>query len=276
MKRVLLTLLFLVLPVLLVVWQVCFADTTSWYLVAAVLLLLSALPFFLHLERKPISAREMALLSVLTALAVVSRAVFYLIPQVKPIAAVVIVAGMCLGPFSGYMVGALSAFLSNFLFGQGIWTPFQMVALGLVGLLAGMLLRPGRVNRWVLALVGFFLATVVYGLVVDLSTVLMTVTDFTWPAVLAVYASGAPFDLVFGGSTAVLPVVEAGIADGSLQAAEPTAFAEVVALLANLWLSPLVFADGPEKRKQKLAFLCTLCEPTGLDLAPLQPYLDQL
>lgn len=110
MKRVLLTLLFLVLPVLLVVWQVCFADTTSWYLVAAVLLLLSALPFFLHLERKPISAREMALLSVLTALAVVSRAVFYLIPQVKPIAAVVIVAGMCLGPFSGYMVGALSAF----------------------------------------------------------------------------------------------------------------------------------------------------------------------
>lgn len=203
MKRVLLTLLFLVLPVLLVVWQVCFADTTSWYLVAAVLLLLSALPFFLHLERKPISAREMALLSVLTALAVVSRAVFYLIPQVKPIAAVVIVAGMCLGPFSGYMVGALSAFLSNFLFGQGIWTPFQMVALGLVGLLAGMLLRPGRVNRWVLALVGFFLATVVYGLVVDLSTVLMTVTDFTWPAVLAVYASGAPFDLVFGGSTAV-------------------------------------------------------------------------
>ena len=46
MKRVLLTLLFLVLPVLLVVWQVCFANTTSWYLVAAVLLLLSALPFF--------------------------------------------------------------------------------------------------------------------------------------------------------------------------------------------------------------------------------------
>ena len=123
------------------------------------------------------------------------------------IAAVVIVAGMCLGPFSGYMVGALSAFLSNFLFGQGIWTPFQMVALGLVGLLAGMLLHPGRVNRWVLALVGFFLATVVYGLVVDLSTVLMTVTDFTWPAVLAVYASGAPFDLVFGGSTAVFLVL---------------------------------------------------------------------
>ena len=111
------------------------AGTAVICSLAAVLLLLSALPFFLHLERKPISAREMALLSVLTALAVVSRAVFYLIPQVKPIAAVVIVAGMCLGPFSGYMVGALSAFLSNFLFGQGIWTPFQMVALGLVGLL---------------------------------------------------------------------------------------------------------------------------------------------
>ena len=31
MKRVLLTLLFLVLPVLLVVWQVCVVDTTAWY-----------------------------------------------------------------------------------------------------------------------------------------------------------------------------------------------------------------------------------------------------
>lgn len=202
MKRVLLVLLFLILPVLLVVWQVFFAETTSWYTVTAVLLLLSALPFFLHLERKAVTAREMALLSVLTALAVVSRAVFYLVPQVKPIAAVVIISGMCLGPFAGYMVGALSAFLSNFLFGQGIWTPFQMVALGFVGLLAGALLRPGRVNRWVLALAGFFLATVVYGLVVDLSTVLMTVTDYTWKAVLAVYAAGAPFDLVFGVSTA--------------------------------------------------------------------------
>ena len=56
MKRVLLTLLFLVLPVLLVVWQVCFADTTSWYLVAAVLLLLSALPFFLLFQLPVIPA----------------------------------------------------------------------------------------------------------------------------------------------------------------------------------------------------------------------------
>ena len=207
MKRVLLTLLFLVLPVL--------AGGVAGVLCRHHLLVLGGGGFaaaqctavLFASGRKPISAREMAPLSVLTALAVVSRAVFYLIPQVKPIAAVVIVAGMCLGPFSGYMVGALSAFLSNFLFGQGIWTPFQMVALGLVGLLAGMLLHPGRVNRWVLALVGFFLATVVYGLVVDLSTVLMTVTDFTWPAVLAVYASGAPFDLVFGGSTAVFLVL---------------------------------------------------------------------
>ena len=63
---------------------------------------------------------------------------------------------------------------------------------------------------------------------------------------------------------------------GSQKLTQMLLAAEVVALLANLWLSPLVFADGPEKRKQKLAFLCTLCEPTGLDLAPLQPYLDQL
>lgn len=85
--------------------------------------------------------------------------------------------------------------------------PLSNGGAGIGGAAGRHALRPGRVNRWVLALVGFFLATVVYGLVVDLSTVLMTVTDFTWPAVLAVYASGAPFDLVFGGSTAVFLVL---------------------------------------------------------------------
>ena len=63
--------------------------------------------------------------------------------------------------------------------------------------------------------------------------------------------------------TAFLPVVEAGIADGSLQVTEPTAFAEVVALLANLWLSPLVFADGPESGSKSWHFSVPFANPPG-------------
>lgn len=188
----------------IVLWQFLFADSVNYYIVSVVILIASMLPFFVSYEQKKITARDITLTATLIALAVVSRAAFYLIPQVKPIAAVVIVSAVCLGAHKGYIVGAFSAFVSNFIFGQGMWTPFQMVALGTVGLLAGLIFRWLKVNRYTLSIVGFVLATVVYGAIVDMSTVLSAYgNNVSLKGTLSIYASGAVFSLVFGGATAV-------------------------------------------------------------------------
>lgn len=188
----------------IVLWQFLFADSVNYYIVSVVILIASMLPFFVSYEQKKVTARDITLSATLIALAVVSRAAFYLIPQVKPIAAVVIVSAVCLGAHKGYIVGAFSAFVSNFIFGQGMWTPFQMVALGTVGLLAGLIFRWLKVNRYTLSIVGFVLATVVYGAIVDMSTVLSAYgNNVTLKGALSIYASGAVFSLVFGGATAV-------------------------------------------------------------------------
>jgi len=186
----------------IVLWQIFSADT-NYYLVSVLLLIVSMLPFLISYERSNPSARELSLIASLIAVAVISRAVFYLIPQVKPIGAVVAVSGVCLGAKKGYLVGAFSAFISNFIFGQGIWTPFQMVALGLVGLFSGLIFSRLKINRVTLAIVGFLLTFALYGLVVDLCSVLMLSSDFTLPAILSVYGAGVPFNLVFGITTAV-------------------------------------------------------------------------
>lgn len=188
----------------IVLWQFLFADSVNYYIVSVVILIASMLPFFVSYEQKKVTARDITLTATLIALAVVSRAAFYLVPQVKPIAAVVIVSAVCLGAHKGYIVGAFSAFVSNFIFGQGMWTPFQMVALGTVGLLAGLIFRWLKVNRYTLSIVGFVLATVVYGAMVDMSTVLSAYgNNVTLKGALSIYASGAVFSLVFGGATAV-------------------------------------------------------------------------
>lgn len=188
----------------IVLWQFLFADSVNYYIVSVVILIASMLPFFVSYEQKKVTARDITLTATLIALAVVSRAAFYLVPQVKPISAVVIVSAVCLGAHKGYIVGAFSAFVSNFIFGQGMWTPFQMVALGTVGLLAGLIFRWLKVNRYTLSIVGFVLATVVYGAIVDMSTVLSAYgNNVTLKGALSIYASGAVFSLVFGGATAV-------------------------------------------------------------------------
>ncbi len=178
-------------------------KTENYLLLSIILLVLSMLPFFASFEHSKPTARELALISSFIALAVVSRAAFYLIPQVKPIAAVVIIGAVCLGARSGYMIGAFSAFISNFIFGQGAHTPFQMVALGLVGFVAGLIFKVIPQNKYTLSAVGFVLTFALYGVVADTSTVMFVVSDFSLPAVLSVYAAGVTFSLVFAATTAV-------------------------------------------------------------------------
>lgn len=204
MKKALMLFTVLGSLVFVLIWQTLFAKSINYYISSIVVLVLSMLPLFAVFEAKSLTARDLTLTATLIALAVVGRAAFYLIPQVKPIAAIVIASAVCLGSQRGYIIGAFSAFVSNFIFGQGIWTPFQMVALGTVGLLAGLVFQRLKVNRYTLSVVGFFLASFVYGIIVDMSTVLSVYgNSITLMGALSVYASGAVFNLVFGVSTAV-------------------------------------------------------------------------
>ena len=171
-------------------------------MVCVAVLIISMLPFFSSFERGEHTAKDITLIASLTAIAVVSRAVFYLVPQVKPIAAVVGVSGAVLGAKRGYLIGALSMFASNFIFGQGAWTPFQMVALGLVGFFAGVFFYGRESKRWLVALYGFFAVVIIYGAIVDLNTIFFTSQQLSLSVVCFVYLSGLPFNLLFGAATA--------------------------------------------------------------------------
>ena len=186
-----------------ILWQLFMAQAVSYYLIAAVVLLAALLPFFISYEKSAPSARELSLMAVLIALAVVSRAAFFFAPSFKPIAAVVIAGAVCLGAERGYILGALSAFVSNFIFGQGVWTPFQMVALGTVGFVAGLLFGHIQANRWRLAAFGFAIVFFFYGLLVDISSVLTMAADYSLKSILAIYIAGAPYTAVFAGATAI-------------------------------------------------------------------------
>jgi energy-coupling factor transport system substrate-specific component len=127
----------------------------SWQAAALVLLLVALTGGFAWYEHRRPDARIVALVATLAALAALGRIAFAALPNVKPTTDIVLVAGFALGAGPGFAVGAIAGLTSNFFFGQGPWTPWQMAAWGAVGVLgAGLaLLTRRKVNRWTLALV---------------------------------------------------------------------------------------------------------------------------
>lgn len=176
-----------------------------YYLSACLILLLAFAAMLLRLERRHVRAREMVILAIMTALAVTGRAAFFLLPQVKPSAAIIILAGALLGAEPGFLVGAMTGFISNFFFGQGPWTPFQMFGLGLVGLLAGLIFKRLPKNRCCFAIYGALSVFFLYGLCVNLGTFLTAAPagELSFGAFAAVLASAVWFDFAHAASTVV-------------------------------------------------------------------------
>lgn len=159
----------------------------SFWMVGLALLL-----FLTGFERREIGTRRMILVSVMTALSVIGR----LLPVFKPITALTVLSAMYLGAEAGFLVGALSAVLSNAIMGQGPWTPFQMLAWGLIGFFAGILEKPLRRLPLLLYVYGI-LSGVAYSMLLDVWTTIWTYKEFTWGAYAAALTTALPMTCLY-------------------------------------------------------------------------------
>ena len=183
---------------LLAAWRF---GNRKYYLSSLLLIVYAMLPFFVRFEHKKPQARELVTIAVMSAVAVASRAAFIMVPFFKPLTGIVMITGMALGPEAGFLTGAVSGFVSNFIFGQGPWTPWQMFAFGLAGLLAGYLCRAGVMTsgrRLVTALIGGGMILILIGPILDTCTLFTMSSVINTEAVGAVYLSGLPFNAVHG------------------------------------------------------------------------------
>jgi energy-coupling factor transport system substrate-specific component len=142
------------------------------------------------LEGGPGSARELTLVAALAGLAAAGRVLFAAVPGVQPVTVVAVTAGGALGLRAGIAVGGLAALASNFFLGQGIWTPWQMLAWGACGAV-GALLGPALRNRFALAFVCFVLGFA-FSALMDLWE-WFSFFPHTWQALAVQMSRGFPF-----------------------------------------------------------------------------------
>jgi len=179
------------------------------YLTSTLIIIETMLPFFFAFETRKPQARELVTIAVMCALAVASRVVVQ-IPAFKPTLGVIMIAGIALGTEAGFLTGAISAFASNFFFGQGPWTPWQMMAYGIAGFLAGLLFhkkRPfankPRLSSVALAVYGFLSITFLVGPLLDTSSVFTMSSNISWKFAVMVYSAGFVPNLIRGAATGV-------------------------------------------------------------------------
>ena len=167
----------------------------SWPLASFTILAIALAGGFAWYERSRPSSRTVAVVASLAALATLGRIAFAPLPNVKPTTDIVLIAGYTLGGPPGFAVGAVAAIASNIVFGQGPWTPWQMLAWGLVGLLGAAIARHRRpLPRLAMALI-CAAAGFAYGLVLNFSTWVTFTGQHTLAQFLVIEGEALPFDL---------------------------------------------------------------------------------
>ncbi|MCQ2559105.1 MAG: ECF transporter S component [Clostridia bacterium] len=177
-----------------------FVAERKYYFISFFLLIYALVPFFMGFEGRKPQAREVVLIAVLSAITIGGRAVFFMLPSVDPLIAMVVICGVCFGVETGFLVGAMSLLVSGFFFGMGPWVPWQMFTYGLIGFMAGLYHKIGWLpkNKYILSVFGFLSALFIFGGVMDIYATVSFTNDLTLEKVLTLYITGIPVNLVRG------------------------------------------------------------------------------
>lgn len=176
----------------------------GYYITGVLIIAELAFPFFMMFEKRKPQARELVVLAVMIALAVIGR-VAIPIPHFKAAFAIIMLTGIAFGPEAGFIIGAITAFASNFFYGQGAYMPWQMIAYGAGGMLAGFAFIRNKTRKpWVMAIFGFFATVLWIGPILDTSHIFIIMPELSFDAFTASLAAGFPVNISQGISTAIM------------------------------------------------------------------------
>lgn len=195
---------FILIPALAILGATVF-DNDKHLIISLAIAVMTLFVFAAGYEKKKVGTWRMVIAAVMTALCVFGR----FIPVFKPITAITIITGMYIGSETGFLVGAMSALISNIYMGQGPWTAFQMLAWGLIGFAAGLLADPLKKHRWLLLTYGV-ISGILYSFVMDIWTTLWYSGGFDVGVYLSALVTAIPYTVSYAVSNFIFLFFLAG------------------------------------------------------------------
>jgi energy-coupling factor transport system substrate-specific component len=164
--------------------------------------LLLSLGLYYRFEEHALSTKELTFIAIYSSFTAIARIPFLALPSIQPCTYLIFCAGLVFGPLIGFMVGANTAILSNFIAGHGPWTLFQIIAWGLVGIIGGCFQftakkSKNRSTAIILALVGFVLG-LLYGMIMNIWSWIILEPPYTWEKFVFILSGSILFDIAHG------------------------------------------------------------------------------
>ena len=208
-KRTLVATLLILVVIPLTIYLGLLLGDRQYYFISLIIIIYTMVPFFMVFEKRRPKARELVVIAVLCAIAVAGRAAFIFLPFFKPLVAIVIITGIAFGGEAGFLCGAVSGFVSNFIFGQGPWTPWQMFAYGIAGFIAGVLYKKRILKKdsLPLSIFGAVVVMIIVGPLLDMCALFTMTSVVNAQNAGALLISGLPVNAVHAAATVIFLLV---------------------------------------------------------------------
>lgn len=168
----------------------------NWSIAIIFILILILALIFLIFEKKMVTVKEISIIATLAGIAGALRVPFAAVPNVQPTTFLIIISGWVFGPLSGFMIGSVSVIVSNTFLGHGPWTPWQMLAWGMSGLISGILGRKiHKPNKLLLGMYGFIWGFL-FDYIMNLWHWIIFIYPHTLKSLLATFMFSFYFDLL--------------------------------------------------------------------------------
>lgn len=198
MKKVIVSISCILGMIVLALVGIVLYQDQQYNTISIVFVCLSCLPFYFKYEYRKPQTREIVVLAIMIALTIVSRVIFMMTPNFKPMTVIIILCGMVFQRESGFLCGSLGALLSNFFFGQGPWTPFQMLSWGLIGYGAGVFNTKQYLEKHTVALYIYAAVSgIFFSMLMDVWAVMSLDTTFNLQRYLASVVTSLPMMITY-------------------------------------------------------------------------------
>lgn len=179
----------------------------NWGLSSSIIVIAVLIIMLFSFEKREYSLNYLVMIATISSFAAVGRILFASIASVQPMTFIVMITGYTWGSRSGFLVGMIGAFISNLYLGQGPWTPWQMIGWGMCGLLAGLLGKRQNSFKLFPFLILVALGGLFFGATMNLWHWLAFTYPLNWKALVAIFASSFPLDILHAVSNIIFTLI---------------------------------------------------------------------